>query len=313
MPYAIAVHGGAGLTRRDSITPEREAACRIVLEQAIEAGSAVLAAGGDALDACVAAVTVLEDSPLFNAGRGAVYAADGTIQMDSSVMHGADRTAGGVAAVRGIKNPVKAANLVRTHTEHVLLVGPYAEAFAAEHGLEICDASYFHTDDRWSQLQMAKELGRTALDHALDDAMDRMPGDGKGTVGAVALDLHGHVAAATSTGGMTNKLPGRVGDSPLIGSGTYANDATCAVSATGDGEKFIRGVVASRVANLVELAGLSLADAADRVVHQELPLLDGTGGLIAIDAGGQIAMPFNSGGMYRGFRDTEQRTEIHIW
>lgn len=312
MPYAIAVHGGAGLTRRDSITPEREAACREVLLQAIDAGSAVLAAGGDALDACVAAVTVLEDSPLFNAGRGAVYAADGTVQMDASVMHGADRTAGGVAAVRGIKNPVQAANLVRTQSGHVLLVGPYAEAFAAEQGAELRDAAYFHTEDRWNQLQMAKTLGRTALDHALDDAL-ALPGDGKGTVGAVALDQHGHLAAATSTGGMTNKRPGRVGDSPLIGSGTYADDATCAVSATGDGEKFIRAVAAARVSHLMELAGLSLAEAAERVVHQELPRLDGVGGLIAIDGGGRIVMPFNSGGMYRGFRDTEQRTEIHIW
>lgn len=306
MTFSMAIHGGAGLMRREGLSADREAACRAVLDEALRAGTSRLAQGADALVACMAAVQVLEDSPLFNAGRGSVYAADGTQQMDAAVMHGADRSSGAVAAIRGIRSPVHAAELVRTQSGHVLMAGPEAEAFAAAHGAETRPAAWFHDEDRWAHFLRAKAQGRVVLDHAFEE-------EPKGTVGAVARDVHGHVAAATSTGGMANKRAGRVGDSPVPGAGTFAWDATCAVSATGVGEAVLRLSAAARISAWMEMGGCDLVTACHRVVHEELPALGGSGGVIAVDREGRIAMPFDSAGMYRAHRDTEGGSAIAIW
>ncbi|MCB9680841.1 MAG: isoaspartyl peptidase/L-asparaginase [Alphaproteobacteria bacterium] len=308
MTFSIAVHGGAGLIRRHSLGAEREAACRQVLRGAIDAGTEVLARGGDALEAAIAAVVLLEDSPLFNAGRGGVFAADGTVQLDAAVMHGKDRSAGGVCAVRGIRNPILGAEVVRSQSPAVLLAGVEAERFLTAHGIRTEPPDYFHVQERWDHFLKARAAGRAVLDHDLDD--DEEP---KGTVGCVARDVHGHVAAATSTGGLANKLSGRVGDSPVPGAGTFAWDATCAVSATGVGEAVLRSSAAARVSALMELAGLDLDQATRRVVFDELPALGGVGGLIAVDGGGRIVAPFDSAGMYRAIRDTDGNVEIAIW
>jgi beta-aspartyl-peptidase (threonine type) len=259
----------------------------------------VLERGGSALDAVEAAVCALEDDPLFNAGRGAVLAADGTIEHDASVMDGRTRGAGAISGSRTVRNPVKLARAVMEHTPHVMIIGEGAERLADERKLERVERSWFVTPERVEQLRAAKA------------AEERKP-DVYGTVGAVACDAHGHLAAATSTGGMVNKRPGRVGDSPVIGAGTYAWDATCAVSGTGHGEPFIRLGVAGRVSALMELGGLSLVEAANRVIHQDLLPLEGEGGLIAVDAHGNVALPFNTGGMFRGYRRGDERF-VGIW
>ncbi|MCB9663717.1 MAG: isoaspartyl peptidase/L-asparaginase [Alphaproteobacteria bacterium] len=308
MTHSIAVHGGAGLIRRHALSPAREQEARDALHEALQAGDRVLAAGGDAVEAVLRAVCVLEDAPVFNAGRGAVFAADGTIRMDAAVMSGADRSAGAVGAVQRLRHPIRAADLVRRTTPHVLLVGADAEERVVAAGAERCTDEELFVQERWDHFVRARAEGRVALDHDLDDA------EPKGTVGAVARDAHGHVAAATSTGGLANKHPARVGDTPIVGAGTWAWDHTCAVSATGHGEAMMRCCAAARVSALMELAGLDLAAATARVVHEELPLLGGTGGLIAVDARtGRIALPFNSGGMYRGSLDTEGNLHIAIW
>lgn len=307
MAFSIAVHGGAGLIRRNALSAAREREARDGLRAAIEAGAAVLAAGGDAVTAVIEAVAVLEDAPAFNAGRGAVFASDGSVRLDAAVMNGHDRSAGAVGAVQRLRNPVRAADLVRRATPHVLLVGREAEELLVAAGAERCDDAWLFVQERWDHFVEARRDGRIALDHDLDD-------EPKGTVGAVARDANGHVAAATSTGGLSNKHPARVGDTPLVGSGTWAWDRTCAVSATGHGEAMIRMTAAARVSSLMELGGLDLDAAAARVVHQELPELGGTGGLIAVDARtGRISLPFNSGGMYRGSRDTDGDVKIAIW
>lgn len=303
----MAIHGGAGLIRKHALPDE--AVRREVLAAALDAGVQHLARGGDALEACLRAVEVMEDAPEFNAGRGGVLADDGTVQMDASVMHGADRSAGGVAAIRGIRHPVRLADAVRTATPHVLLAGVEAEAFAAAQGMERQPLDWFVTEARRAHLARAVAAGRLALDHDLDDDTNAP----LGTVGAVARDAAGHVAAATSTGGLANKMAGRVGDSPIVGAGTFACDTTCAVSATGTGEAILRAVSASRIASWMELRGLSLEEAAHKVVHEELPRWGGTGGVIAVDASGRIAMPFCSAGMYRASRDTEGKEQLAIW
>jgi beta-aspartyl-peptidase (threonine type) len=305
--FAFVVHGGAGFVRKRSLSREVEREALLVMRSAVDAGTDVLARDGDALDACLAAVVILEESPLFNAGKGAVFAADGAVWHDASVMHGRDRSAGGVTATQRIRHPVLAADLVHHRSPHVLLAGPPAESFAAEHGAELVDPAFFFVQGRWDHFLKAKAAGRITLDHDLDE------GEPKGTVGAVARDVHGHVAAATSTGGLANQLPGRVGDTPIVGAGTWAGDATCAVSCTGVGEAMMRAAAAARISDWMDLGGLSLADATSRVVHDELPALGGTGGVIAVDAAGRIAMPFNAAGMYRGFRDTEGRTDVAVW
>lgn len=307
--FTLAIHGGAGLSHKSDLSPEREALAISDLQHSLKVGAAILADGGSALDATVAAVSVLEDSPLFNAGKGSVFACDGVQRMDASIMDGQSGLAGALCGVSTIKNPIKAAKLIMEQTPHVMLYGKDAEALAEEHQLEVVDPKWFHTQYRWDQLQRAIAANALILDH------ERVPSisteNSKGTVGAVACDTHGHLAAATSTGGLVNKRSGRVGDSAIIGAGTYAKNNTCAVSATGHGELFIRANVAGRLSALIELAGLSLTDAANRIVHDELP--EDAGGLIAVDRLGTIVLPFNSGGMFRGYIREGEDPVVEIW
>jgi L-asparaginase / beta-aspartyl-peptidase len=295
---ALVVHGGAGTIRRSALTPELEAAHHAGLRTALQAGYAVLTAGGTAVDAVTAAVVALEDDPLFNAGRGSVFTAAGAIEMDAGVMDGRDRAAGAVAGVIGPRNPVLAARAVMERSDSVLLAGAGAIAFCREHGLAMERPEYFHTDRRWDALQQELHRRATGAPDTRDDA------DRHGTVGAVARDRAGNLAAATSTGGMTAKPPGRVGDTPVFGAGTWAENGTCAVSATGTGEVFIRHGAAHEIAARMRLGGQSLAHAAAAVVA-ELREHGGDGGVIAVDAAGRIAMPFNSSGMYRGSVDAD--------
>jgi beta-aspartyl-peptidase (threonine type) len=305
--FSLVIHGGAGTLLRGQMTPAKEQEYTAALQQALDAGHAVLSKAGSALDAVEASVRVLEDCPLFNAGRGSVFTADGTHQMDASIMEGRTRNAGAVSLVTGIRNPIGLARDVMEKSNHVFLAGDGAMHFAKTLGYTLEEPSYFHNDLRHKQWLDLRDSEAFQLDHS----------DGKdskfGTVGAVACDVHGNLAAATSTGGMTNKKWGRVGDSPMIGAGTYANNATCAISCTGSGEFFIRGVVAYDVSCLMEYRRLSLADAAHEVIHNRVLQLGGDGGLIAVDAEGNIAMPFNTEGMYRGFVTSVGQTGISIY
>ncbi|GAB3867225.1 beta-aspartyl-peptidase [Hymenobacter segetis] len=293
--FALAIHGGAGTIARASLSPADEQLYRAALEAALSTGYDMLRDGAAALDAVEAAVRSLEDCPLFNAGRGAVFTHDGHHEMDAALMSGHNKLAGAVAGVRQVQNPIRAARLVMEYTEHVLLAYPGADELAREHGLPLQPEEYFFTQKRFDQLQDAIASGKMQLDHAAD------PNWKKGTVGAVARDQHGHLAAATSTGGMTNKRYSRIGDTPLIGTGTWA-DARCAISCTGNGEYFIRAVAAYDVACLMEYKGLSLEEAARIVVQDKLAPVGGEGGLIAVDAAGNVTLPFNSEGMYRASR-----------
>ena len=304
--YAIAIHGGAGLSTPEDLGAEREEVARIDLKKSLRAAELVLQAGGTAEEAVIAAVVVMEDSPLFNAGRGAVFASDGVQRMDASIMTGHDEDAGALCGVSVVKNPIRLASAIMHNTPHVMLYGDDAHEHAREAKLEIVEPSWFHTPYRWEQLQKAKKANKIMLDH---EHVDKgMP---KGTVGAVALDQHGNLAAATSTGGLVNKRPGRVGDSALIGAGTYAKNSTCAVSATGHGELFIRANIAGRMSALMELGGCSLNEAAKQIVHEELE--EDIGGLIAIDQKGNICMPFNTGGMFRGSITSGQEPQVQVW
>ncbi|MGD9021542.1 MAG: isoaspartyl peptidase/L-asparaginase, partial [Lysobacterales bacterium] len=305
---AIVIHGGAGAMTKATLSPEREAAIRVMLETSVKAGYQVLLAGGSSTMAVTTAINILEDSPLFNAGRGAVFNADGINEMDASIMEGATMGAGAVASVRHIKNPINLALSVMNDSEHVMLTGEGAEAFARAQGFEMMDKSYFQTEHRRQQLQKMKEqeaAGTTAASNGPADAWFS-------TVGAVALDAQGNLAAGTSTGGMTNKRFGRVGDSPIIGAGTYANNASCAVSATGHGEYFIRYVVAYDICKRVEL-GSSLADATDAVINGVLKDAGGSGGVIAMDHFGNIATTFNALGMFRASVDAEGQLKVAIF
>jgi isoaspartyl peptidase/L-asparaginase-like protein (Ntn-hydrolase superfamily) len=291
--HTLAIHGGAGTIRRETMTAKAEAAYHAGLRTALLAGHQVLAGGGGAVEAVAAAVMALEDDPQFNAGRGAVYTSAGTHEMDAAIMDGRERQAGAVAGILGPLHPVLAARAVMECSEHVLLIGRSAEGFCRANGVEFTHAGHFHTERRWEALQA--ELKRRAA-AAADTRSDA---DRHGTVGAVACDAAGNLAAATSTGGMTGKAPGRVGDCPVIGAGTWADNATCAISATGHGEFFIRYAVAHEIASRMRFLGEGLAAAAERVVT-DLGTIGGSGGLIAIDARGNVALPFNSSGMYRG-------------
>jgi beta-aspartyl-peptidase (threonine type) len=306
-PVAIAIHGGAGTITRANMAPEKEAAYRAGLEQALRAGHAVLENGGTSMDACVAAVRVMEDSPLFNAGKGAVYTADETHELDAAVMDGATLKAGAVAAVTRVKNPVELARLVMDESEHVMLAGAGAEKFAQEHGVELVDNSYFDTPERLEQLRKAK-----AKEKAPTTGPALSERDKHGTVGCVALDRHGNLAAATSTGGMTNKRFGRVGDSPVVGAGTWADNETCAVSATGHGEYLMRLVIGHEVASQMRWGKKNLRDAS-RDTIERLTKLNGTGGIIAIDREGNIAMPFNTEGMYRGSIGVDGQMSVEVY
>ena len=295
----VAIHGGAGTLSRSVISPTQQARYRTALDEILRAAQMLLADGASALDVVTEAVRWLEECPLFNAGFGAVYTADGAHELDACVMRGSDLAAGAVAGVRTLRNPVLAARAVLDAGGPVLLIGAGAERFASERGCEIVAPDWFGTPERLAQLRAVQAAGAMALDH--DGAAPLDERAKFGTVGAVALDAHGHLAAATSTGGMTNKRPGRVGDSPIVGAGCYANDRTVAVSCTGVGEAFMRSLAAHDVSALIEYAGLPLQEAARRVVMDTLPPLGGRGGLIAIDAHGEVVLPFNTEGMYRGW------------
>jgi beta-aspartyl-peptidase (threonine type) len=305
---AIVIHGGAGTITRASMTDEKEAAIRATLKTSIEAGYQALLAGAASTDAVTAAINVMEDSPLFNAGKGAVFNAAGKNEMDASIMEGAGLNAGAVASIAHIRNPIDLALKVMAESEHVMLMGEGAEEFARQQGFEMMDPAYFHTDFRWQQLQRIKAKESANETSSIEDHHDQW----FSTVGAVALDQHGNLAAGTSTGGTSNKRWGRVGDSPIIGAGTYANNASCAVSATGHGEFFIRYVVAYNICNRVEL-GASLNDAADKVVNEILVEAKGEGGVIAMDSAGNITTPFNTEGMYRASINTDGELSILIY
>lgn len=291
--FALAIHGGAGTLNRADLDADTEAAIRATLNVALDAGESVLKSGGSALDAVTAAAVILEDSPWFNAGHGAVFNAEGVNELDASIMDGATRNAGAVAAVHRVRNPIRLARAVMEHSPHVMLIGEGAEQFARGQGIELVDPAYFRTEARWKQLEAAREKERAGA------SLAPMPGTYFGTIGAVALDSQGRLAAATSTGGMTNKRWGRVGDSPIIGAGTYADDR-CAVSATGWGEFFIRAAVAHDLCARMRYAGQPIEQASHGVLAT-VAQLGGDGGLIAIDADGNLALPFNTTGMYRGW------------
>jgi beta-aspartyl-peptidase (threonine type) len=305
----LVMHGGAGTITRKSMSPEMEQQYRAGMEQALRAGHAVLAKGGSSLDAVEAAIRVLEDNALFNAGKGAVFTHDGRNELDAAIMDGRTKAAGSVAGVTIIRNPITAARAVMEKSEHVMMVGRGAELFATQQGLEIVDPSYFWTERRWKSLQqdLLKEQGKP-------QAALIVPEEKKfGTVGAVALDTNGNLAAGTSTGGTTNKKYGRVGDAPIIGAGTYAENESCAVSATGHGEFFIRWTVAHDIAALVKYRGMSVQAAGDEVIHKKLEPVKAEGGVIILDTKGNFAMPFNSEGMYRGWIGTDGQPHVEIY
>jgi L-asparaginase / beta-aspartyl-peptidase len=310
--FGFVVHGGAGTIERSEMTPEREREYRSGLERALTAGYNILKRGGSSLDATEAAVRVLEDDPHFNAGKGAVFTSAGTNELDAAIMDGKTLKAGAVAVIKHIKNPVTLARLVMEKSGHVMMDGEGAEAFAQENGVGLLpDQKYFYTQERWDALQKIKAAEKKRTGRA-GKAFVITHQDRHGTVGAVALDQNGDLAAATSTGGTTNKRPGRVGDTPVIGAGTYANNATCAVSATGDGEYFIRATVGHDLSALMEYRGMSLKEAAQTAL-EKVARLGGTGGLIAIDRKGNIALPFNTSGMYRGYVDPNGKFVIEIY
>ncbi|QDY43618.1 isoaspartyl peptidase/L-asparaginase family protein [Candidatus Pantoea soli] len=312
----IAIHGGAGAISRAAMSADKEQHYRQELAAIVAAGQQILAAGGSALDAVTEAVRRLEECPLFNAGKGAVFTHQGTHELDACIMDGRTLDIGAVAGVSHIRNPVLAARKVLEASPHVLLIGAGAEAFAAAQGLEPVAADFFSTPERYAQLQRALHSEALLLDHdgAAQTAGDPLDPDRKfGTVGAVALDSHGNLAAATSTGGMTNKQVGRVGDSPLAGAGCYASNDTVAVSCTGTGEVFIRTQAAYDVAAQMAYAGRSLQQATASVIHDKVQELEGSGGLIAVDAQGNVALPFNSEGMYRGFAWVDGNIEVAIY
>ncbi|HEX9707875.1 MAG TPA: isoaspartyl peptidase/L-asparaginase [Steroidobacteraceae bacterium] len=302
---SIAIHGGAGVISRASMSAENERAYRADLERALDAGYAVLEKGGSSLDATVAAVRILEDSPYFNAGHGSVFSHAGINELDAAIMDGATQKAGAVAGVKHIRNPIELARMVMERTSHVLLSGEGAEEFALEQGVTLVPGSYFHTERRWKQLEEAQKNERVA---SLDEDIGYF-----GTVGAVARDGNGNLAAATSTGGMTNKRWGRIGDSPIIGAGTYADNATCAVSATGSGEYFIRAAVAHEICARVRLSGVSAGEAARDVIHGKLKEIGGDGGVIVVDKDGALSLEFNTEGMFRAARDSRGRREVAIY
>jgi beta-aspartyl-peptidase (threonine type) len=292
--FSLAIHGGAGVAHRSQMTPEREKAFRAALERVLAKGENVLSQNGTALDAVTAAVCALEDEPLFNAGRGAVFTRDGRQEMDAAIMDGRDRCAGAVAGLFGPRHPILAARAVMETTDHVMMMGDGAIGVARDAGLEFQEEPFFFTQERWDALQDTLKMER-------DGTLNDDPSRRHGTVGAVARDRSGALAAATSTGGMTAKRSGRIGDSPVIGAGTFADNTTCAISATGDGEVFLRLCVAHEIDARMRLAKLSLAQAAQEVVLSDLAAAGGSGGLIAVDHAGVVSLPFNCDGMYRGW------------
>jgi len=315
-PLAIAIHGGAGTIDKAKFSPEQEKAYRAKLSEAVEAGYSVLEKGGESLDAVTAAITVLEQSEFFNAGRGAVYTYDGGHELDASIMDGRNRQAGAVAGVKHVESPIKLARLVMDNSVHVMLSGQGAEEFAKEQGIELIENNIFDTKHRYDALLKAKDkLDKAkATTKSYQAAHNALPDNFKmGTVGAVALDKNGNLAAGTSTGGMTAKRYGRVGDAPVIGAGTFAENESCAVSATGHGEYFIRYNVASDICARVKYQGSTIAQAGDEVINKVLKPIGGTGGVIIIDTQGNISLPFNTSGMYRASKSNTQATYVGIF
>ncbi len=305
--FGLVIHGGAGTILKENMTDEQEAEYRAKLEEALQVGYAILEKGGTSIDAIVETIKIMEDSPLFNSGKGAVFTNAGTNELDASIMDGATMNAGAVGGVTIVKNPITAARAVLEKSEHVMLTGEGANQFAVLQGLDTVDNSYFYTERRFQSLQRAKNktTGSTTI---LSEGEYKY-----GTVGAAALDKHGNLAAATSTGGMTNKKYGRIGDSPIIGAGTYANNNTCAVSCTGHGEFFIRYAVAHDISAMMEYKGVSLEEAGNEVVNVKLKNVEGSGGVIAIDKNGNVAMPFNTAGMYRGYIHPDGAAKVFIY
>jgi beta-aspartyl-peptidase (threonine type) len=307
-PIAIAIHGGSGTINKGDFSEGKEREIRETLKQAVRAGHEILSSGGSSLDAVTKAITMLEDSPHFNAGKGAVFNSEGKNELDASIMEGAGLNAGAVAAVHNVRNPVLLAREVMTDSPHVMLMGDGAAQFAREQGIVFEEDDYFFTEYRWQQLQKARASAQPGTSF-----LSETPDEWFSTVGAVALDSQGNLTAATSTGGMTNKRWGRVGDSPIIGSGTYADNRSCAVSATGHGEYFIRATVARDICARVQFTEASLLEAANQVVKQQLTGMGGDGGIIAVDPEGNVALIFNTPGMYRASVDTEGKTYVAIY
>ncbi len=305
--YAMVIHGGAGTLTRANMTSDKETDMYQALNDALDIGNEILMNNGTAEEAVINTIIYMENSPLFNAGKGAVFTHDGENAMDASIMRGRDLQAGAVGGVTNIKNPITAANAVMTNSKHAMMVGEGAEEFAKSQNLDIVDPSYFYTERRWNSLQKALEAEKEIGDIYSDNSDYK-----HGTVGAIALDMEGNIVAGTSTGGMTNKKYDRIGDSPIIGAGTYANNQTCGVSCTGHGEYFIRYAVAHDVSAMMEYKNLSVSDAANHIINEKLKSGGGSGGLIALDKNGHVAMPFNTEGMYRGFvNNVERYTAIY--
>ena len=305
---SIVIHGGAGTILRTNMTPAKEKAYHAVLKAALNVGYKSMEDGGSSEEAVVASIIIMENSPLFNAGKGAVFTNSGTNELDASIMNGYDGTAGAVAGVKRIKNPILAAQMVKNKSEHVLLTGTGAEGFAMKNKMKLVEPSYFYTEKRYRQLMniQKKPKGQGKLLNENNDYKF-------GTVGVVALDANGNIAAGTSTGGMTNKRFGRVGDAPIIGAGTYADNATCGVSGTGHGEFFMRNLVAYDIAAMMKYKGVSLAEAADAVVMKKLKQIGGGGGIVSLDAKGNISMTFNTAGMYRGYMNVKNEPHTYIY
>ena len=310
---SIVIHGGAGTILKEDMTPEVEQAYMQGLQDAVNAGYAVLEEGGTATNAVKAAIVILEDNLLFNAGRGSVFTKKGVQEMDAAIMDGKDLSAGAVAGVRNVRNPIELAAEVMEKSNHVFLSGKGANDFAIKQGIKLEPDEFFFSQFRYDQWKAIRDSDNYSLDHTHQGLEELLKDKKFGTVGAVACDTNGNIAAATSTGGMTNKKYGRIGDSPLIGCGTYANNKTCAISCTGHGEPFIRAVAAYDVSCLMEYKGMSLQEAMDEVVHKKLVAMDGEGGMIGVDAAGNTAMVLNSAGMYRGMRNSEGKEYIGIY
>lgn len=313
--FGIVIHGGAGIILKQDMSDSLEVAYKAKLEEAIKVGHTILKNGGSSIEAVTKTINILEDSPLFNAGKGAVFTHDETNELDASIMDGQTLNAGSIAGVTHIKNPIDLAKEVMLHSEHVMLAGQGAEIFAQTRGIPLVDPSYFYTENRFQSLRQAKELEQAKKNNSASASFtDPFIKNQKfGTVGCVALDKNGNLAAGTSTGGMTNKRWNRIGDAPIIGAGTYANNATCAVSSTGWGEFFIRAVVAHDISALMEYKGLSLQEAAEEVIQKKVPALGGDGGIIAIDRKGNVSMEFNTAGMYRAHMNADGALYIGIF
>ena len=310
---SIVIHGGAGTILKEDMTPQLEQAYMQGLQDAVNAGYAVLEEGGTATNAVKAAIVILEDNLLFNAGRGSVFTKKGVQEMDAAIMDGKDLSAGAVAGVRNVRNPIELAAEVMEKSNHVFLSGKGANDFAIKQGIKLEPDEFFFSQFRYDQWKAIRDSDNYSLDHTHQGLEELLKDKKFGTVGAVACDMNGNIAAAKSTGGMTNKKYGRIGDSPLIGCGTYANNKTCAISCTGHGEPFIRAVAAYDVSCLMEYKGMSLQEAMDEVVHKKLVAMDGEGGMIGVDAAGNTAMVLNSAGMYRGMRNSEGKEYIGIY